>query len=202
MVEENKTGKVEADDMRDTIKATIARDRKVSAGQARGATSQTAGSIEPVDDDAPLVTADACTSIGDSLAALTRVAKVGPSPQASAPEMDMNAIMANLSVRPLSEIEQDLRAVEAEFADAETRRRQAEADARSALDGIDKYQAEIDAAIGLLRQNGPAGSLWHRETERPDTVLTLKDEVPASPPGLGSGSKPYVRPAFNFGAER
>lgn len=191
MVEANKTGKVEADEMRDTIKATIARDRKASAGQA--------SSIEAIDEDAPLVTADACTSIGDSLAALSRAANIDLSPQPSAPETDMNAIAVNLSVRPLSEIEQDLRAVEAEFADAETRRRQAEADARSALDGIDKYQAEIDAAIGLLRQNGPAGSLWHRETDRSDTVLTLKDEVPASPMSV---SKPYVRPAFNFGAER
>jgi len=191
VVEANKTGKVEADEMRDTIKATIARDRKASAGQA--------SSIEAIDDDPPLVTADACTSIGDSLAALSRAANIDLSPQTSAPETDMNAIAVNLSVRPLSEIEQDLRAVEAKFADAETRRRQAEADARSALDGIDKYQAEIDAAIGLLRQNGPAGSLWHRETDRSDTVLTLKDEVPASPISVG---KPYVRPAFNFGAER
>lgn len=200
MVEANKTGKVEADEMRDTIKATIARDRKASAGQARGATAT--GSIETVDDDAPLVTADACTSIGDSLAALTRAATIDLSPTTSAPETDMNAIAVNLSVRPLSEIEQDLRAVEAKFADAETRRRQAEADARSALDGIDKYQAEIDAAIGLLRENGPAGSLWHRETERSSSVLTLKDEVPASLAAPVGASKPYVRPAFNFGAER
>ena len=198
MVEANKTGKVEADEMRDTIKARIARDRKASAGQASGATA--ASSIETIDDDdAPLVTADACTSIGDSLAALTRAATIDLLPTTSAPETDMNAIAVNLSVRPLSEIEQDLRAVEAKFADAEARRRQAEADARSALDGIDKYQAEIDAAIGLLRQNGPAGSLWHRETDRPNSVLTLKDEVPASPTSV---SKPYVRPAFNFGAER
>lgn len=191
MVEANKTGKVEADEMRGTVKAAIARDRKASAASPNG--------IETIDDDAPLVTADACNSIGDSLAALSRAAEIDLSQQTSEPEADMNAIAGNLSVRPLSQIEEDLRAVEAKFADAEARRRQAEADARSALDGIDKYQAEIDAAVSLLRQNGPTGSLWHRETDRSTSVLTLRDEVPASTPPV---SKPYVRPAFNFGAER
>lgn len=192
MVEANKTGKVEADDMRGTVKAAIARDRKASAASS-------ANGIATVDDDAPLVTADACNSIGDSLAALSRAAEIDLAQQTSEPETDMNAIAGNLSVRPLSQIEEDLRAVEAKFADAEARRRQAEADARSALDGIDKYQAEIDAAVSLLRQNGPAGSLWHRDTDRSASVLTLRDEAPPSAPVV---SKPYVRPAFNFGAER
>lgn len=99
-------------------------------------------------------------------------------------------------MRALSEIEQDLHAVEAQFADAEARRHQAEADAKAALISIDKFQAEIDAAVAQLRQDSPDGSRWSREAARSGGVLTLKEEAPANV------VKPSVRPAFNFGAER
>jgi len=147
-------------------------------------------------DPEPLVNDAASCSIGESLVALRNAA----ADEVRSLTSDLNAASGLASkasaVRPLSEIEQDLQAVEARFADAEARRLQAEADVKAALAGIDKFQIEIEATVALLRQNSPTGSKWNRESMRSSDVLTLKDEVPTNM------VKPSVRPAFNFGAER
>jgi hypothetical protein len=147
------------------------------------------------DDTPPLVDDEACMSIGESFAALSKAAQIDDRfSKGSATELTMDAIPAEGSIRPLSQIEKDLLAAEAEFSDAEARRQQAEADGRVALDGINKYQAEIDAAIDRLRQISPVGSNWKRQADRADNVLTLKEEAP------NTSDDPVVRPSFSSSA--
>lgn len=143
-----------------------------------------------------LVNADARNSIADSLTALTEAANITVTPARSQLSAQRRTFPSAAPVRALSEIERDLHSVEARFADAESRRQQAEADAKAALISIDEFQAEIDAAVAQLRQDSPEGSRWNRGAARSGGVLTLKEEAPANV------AKPSVRPAFNFAAER
>jgi hypothetical protein len=133
------------------------------------------GALVPIasqENTAPLLADEARMSIGESFAALTKAAQLdAASSKRSAKENTMDAIAVDGHSRPLSQIEKDLLAAEAQFSEAEARRQQAEADARAALDGINNYQAEIDAAIGRLRQASPAGSNWSSQADRSRTTL-------------------------------
>jgi hypothetical protein len=127
---------------------------------------------------APLVTEGARVSVGKSLSALASLAQAGVPPVGAAKEMAMPVTNADELLRPISQIEKDLLTAETNYSDAETRRQQAERDGQAALAEINRFQAEIDAAIGRLRQKSPAGSNWSGQTDRSANVLTLRNEVP------------------------
>jgi hypothetical protein len=137
--------------------------------------------IASQENTAPLLADDARMSIGESFAALTKAAQLDDvSSKEPAKENTMDAVAVDGTIRPFSQIEKDLLAAETEFSDAEARRQQAEADAHAALDRINKYQAEIDAAIGQLRKTSPAGSNWSRQTDRSSNIFNLKEETPSA----------------------
>jgi len=116
-------------------------------------------------------------TIKASFAALEKTYRCEASRDDSGKKESMGLIATALRLRALSEIEKDLLAAEARFSDAEGRRRQAEVDARLALEEIDKYQSEIDAAVDLLRRASPLGSSWSRNSFVAANVLTLDNEV-------------------------
>jgi hypothetical protein len=150
--------------------------------------------IASQENTAPLLADDARMSIGESFAALTKAAQLDDvSSKRSAKENTMDAVAADGTIRPLSQIEKDLLAAEAQFSEAEARRQQAESDASAALDSINKYQAEIDAAIGRLRQISPAGSNWSAQVDRSSNTLALKEEIP------GTIDDPVIR--LNYSAK-
>lgn len=188
MTEERKASELRPDDILDSIKSTISTSEIRAGAQKLG--GDAASKLSP-EGTPPLVAPEAQESIGESFAALTKAAQVhAECSNEAAKENIMDAIPAEVAIRPLSQIEKDLLAAEAEFTDAEARRQQAEADARAALDGINKYQGEIDAAIDRLRQISPTGSNWNRQTDRPGNVLTLKEEAPSD--------DPVLRPNFSY----
>lgn len=78
--------------------------------------------------------------------------------------------------RTLGQIEQDMIASEAAFADADKRLRQAESDRRAALEAINRHQSEIDRAISRLRQRSPDGSSWKPDRDAGKPVLMLETE--------------------------
>lgn len=140
-------------------------------------------------DPTPLVTSDAHVSISASLAELERASQSDTLQDSPAKEKSMELIATGARLRALSEIENDLLAAETGFSDAEIRRQQAEADAQAALDAINAYQAEIDAAIDRLRRASPAGSHWSYDTDRSSNVLTLSNELSAVKETLGGRHK-------------
>jgi hypothetical protein len=191
--EERKARERSVDDLHDSIKGSISGNEPL--GTPRMSDS---GSIpfDAVDDTPPLVADEAREAIGESFAALTKATQPDDGlSKGPAKEQIMDATPAEAPIRPLSQIENDLLAAEAEFSDAEARRQQAEADARAALDGINKYQGEIDAAIDRLRQISPAGSNWSRQVDRASNVLTLKEEAPTT------DGDPVLRPNFSYSAK-
>lgn len=192
MSEERKTSELTADGLLDSIRSTISTS-EISAGTRKLGSGGDAAANPSAEDTPPLVAAEARESIGESFAALTKAAQIEHGSWSGAPkEHIMNTIPAEATIRPLSQIEKDLIAAEGQFSDAEARRKQAEADARAALDGINKYQAEVDAAIDRLRKMSPTGSNWSRQADGASNVLTLKEEAP------NTNGDPILRPNFSY----
>jgi hypothetical protein len=213
--EKRKTKEPSAKDILDSIKNAILRDEPASDARSPGLADPASfdarpackvkGPLARTGDDiplpinsqenmAPLLADDARMSIGESFAALTKAAQLDDvSSKRSAKENTMDAVAADGTIRPLSQIEKDLLAAEAQFSEAEARRQQAESDASAALDSINKYQAEIDAAIGRLRQISPAGSNWSAQVDRSSNTLALKEEIP------GTIDDPVIR--LNYSAK-
>jgi hypothetical protein len=170
-----------------------ARARKIE-GAVAGSGHDVPFPINSQQNTAPLLADDARISIGESFAALTKAAQLDDaSSKGSAKENTMDAIAVDGAIRPLSQIEKDLLAAEVQFSEAEARRQQAEADARAALDSINRYQAEIDATIGQLRRISPAGSNWSCQADRSSNTLALKEEIP------GAIDDPVIR--LNYSAK-
>lgn len=78
--------------------------------------------------------------------------------------------------RSLAQIESDMVAAEAAFADADARLRQAERDRHAAIEALNRHQSEVDAAIARLRLRSPEGSTWHRQAGGGKEVLMLENE--------------------------
>jgi hypothetical protein len=181
-------GRAEPSDLADTanIGAGVPRESEDEPAVPLGAApSRTDLQYDPK----PLVTSDARVSISASLAALEGVTQSDILQDSPAKEKAMELIATGRHLRALSEIEKDLLAAEAGFTNAETRRQQAEADAEAALDAINEYQAEIDAAVERLRRASPTGSKWSYDTDRSSNVLTLNNELSAMKETLGARHK-------------
>jgi len=86
--------------------------------------------------------------------------------------MDGNGVQQNR--RALAEIESAMLKAEEVFTDADTRCKQAERDRRAALDTINKHQAELDDAVGQLRQRSVVGSKWRVEMGKIENALPLQ----------------------------
>jgi hypothetical protein len=80
------------------------------------------------------------------------------------------------SSRSLAQIESDMIAAEAAYAEAENRLNQAQRDRDAALAAINRHQSELDAAVGRLRERSPAGSVWKGKGGSAAGVLMLEHE--------------------------
>ncbi|MBV1689199.1 hypothetical protein KRR38_16335 [Novosphingobium sp. G106] len=122
---------------------------------------------------------------------------------APAPEKE-KPMKANDPSRSLAQIESDMVAAEAAYAEAEERLKQAQQDRDAALASIDRHQSELDAAVSRLRQRSPAGSHWKGRAADAAAVLMLDHEdsspeeaallhpaedAPAEPEDQGEGLK-------------
>lgn len=83
---------------------------------------------------------------------------------------------ANDSSRNLAQIESDMIAAEAAYAEAEKRLEQAQKDRDAALIAINRHQSELDMAVSRLRERSPAGSHWNGEAVDGAAVLMLDHE--------------------------
>lgn len=82
---------------------------------------------------------------------------------------------ANDSSRNLAQIESDMTAAEAAYAEAEKRLEQAQKDRDAALVAINRHQSELDMAVSRLRERSPAGSHW-KGADDAAAVLMLEHE--------------------------
>jgi hypothetical protein len=91
-------------------------------------------------------------------------------------EKPMKANDPMQSGRSLAQIESDMIAAEAAFAEAENRLKQAQRDRDGALAAINRHQSELDGAVARLRERSPAGSGWKGQTGDAAVVLMLEHE--------------------------
>lgn len=82
---------------------------------------------------------------------------------------------ADASRRSLADIESDLLRAETAYGDADSRMILAERERQTALQTINRHQAELDAALATLRQRSTPGSRW-RPGDQPEEVLSLGSE--------------------------
>ena len=80
------------------------------------------------------------------------------------------------SGRSLAEIENDLVKAETAYTDADRRMTHAKRERQSALEAINRHQAELDAALAALRQRSTPGSRWRPDDDQPEDVLSLDSE--------------------------
>lgn len=96
--------------------------------------------------------------------------------------MSANAIHRDM--RSLAQIESDLVAAEATFANADARCKEAERERQDAFDRLNVHQVELDDAIAQLRERSIPGSRWRPDLHQAGAVPILElDDSEAEPSG-------------------